>query len=77
MRAVLDAFDAGDTAEAARLNGLTIGLVEAMMCAGLPGTVTAKALLDAGPVRELLQPAYREATDGLRRVYEELLAVTD
>lgn len=77
MRAVLDAFDAGDTAEAARLNGLTIGLVEAMMCAGLPGTVTAKALLDAGPVREPLQPAGREATDGLRRVYEELLAATD
>lgn len=76
MRAVLDAFDAGDTAEAARLNGLTIGLVEAMMASGLPGTVTVKALLDAGPVREPLQPAGREATDGLRRVYEELLAVT-
>ncbi|MER5895185.1 4-hydroxy-tetrahydrodipicolinate synthase [Streptomyces sp. NPDC001876] len=74
MRAVLDAFDAGDTAEAARLNALTIGLVEAMMASGLPGTVTAKALLDAGPVREPLQPAGREATDGLRRVYEELLA---
>ncbi|MET7367119.1 4-hydroxy-tetrahydrodipicolinate synthase [Streptomyces sp. NPDC005566] len=74
MRAVLDAFDAGDTAEAARLNGLTIGLVEAMMSAGLPGAVTAKALLDAGPVREPLQPAGRGATDGLRRVYEELLA---
>ncbi|MFE2020676.1 4-hydroxy-tetrahydrodipicolinate synthase [Streptomyces sp. NPDC059499] len=73
MRAVLDAFDAGDTAEAARLNALTIGLVEAMMASGLPGTVTAKALLDAGPVREPLQPAGREATDGLRRVYEELL----
>ncbi|GHB13913.1 MULTISPECIES: 4-hydroxy-tetrahydrodipicolinate synthase [Streptomyces] len=77
MRAVLDAFDAGDTAEAARLNGLAVRLVEAMMCSGLPGTVTAKALLDAGPVREPLQPAGREATDGLRRVYEELLAVTD
>ncbi|WP_406389278.1 4-hydroxy-tetrahydrodipicolinate synthase [Streptomyces sp. NBC_00887] len=76
MRAVLDAFDAGDTAEAARLNALTIGLIEAMMASGLPGTVTAKALLDAGPVREPLQPAGREATDGLRRVYEELLAVT-
>ncbi|MEV3929598.1 MULTISPECIES: 4-hydroxy-tetrahydrodipicolinate synthase [unclassified Streptomyces] len=76
MRAALDAFDAGDTAEAARLNGLTVGLVEAMMSAGLPGTVTAKALLDAGPVREPLQPAGREATDGLRGLYEELLAAT-
>ncbi|MEU0301353.1 4-hydroxy-tetrahydrodipicolinate synthase [Streptomyces sp. NPDC006175] len=77
MRAVLDAFDAGDTAEAVRLNGLTTPLVEAMMAAGLPGTVTAKALLDAGPVREPLQPADREAVDGLRGVYEELLAATD
>ncbi|WP_405809706.1 4-hydroxy-tetrahydrodipicolinate synthase [Streptomyces sp. NBC_01520] len=77
MRAVLDAFDAGDTAEAARLNGLVVHLVEAMMSSGLPGTVTAKALLDAGPVREPLQPAGREATDGLRRAYEELLAATD
>ncbi|MFE7756898.1 4-hydroxy-tetrahydrodipicolinate synthase [Streptomyces sp. NPDC057429] len=77
MRAVLDAFDAGDTARAARLNGLLVHLVEAMMSAGLPGTVTAKALLDAGPVREPLQPAGREATAGLRRVYEELLAATD
>ncbi|MFJ4836622.1 4-hydroxy-tetrahydrodipicolinate synthase [Streptomyces sp. NPDC088746] len=77
MRAVLDAFDAGDTAEAARLNGLTAPLIEAMMAAGLPGTVTAKALLGAGPVREPLQPAGREAVDGLRGVYEELLAATD
>ncbi|MFJ8886422.1 4-hydroxy-tetrahydrodipicolinate synthase [Streptomyces sp. NPDC102402] len=76
MRAVLDAFDTGDTAEAARLNGLTAGLVEAMMSSGLPGTVTAKALLDAGPVREPLQPAGREAVDGLRGLYEELLAAT-
>ncbi|HBF79855.1 MAG TPA: 4-hydroxy-tetrahydrodipicolinate synthase [Streptomyces sp.] len=77
MRSVLDAFDAGDTAEAARLNQLTAPLVEAMMAAGLPGTVTAKALLDAGPVREPLQPAGREAVDGLRGAYEELLAATD
>ncbi|MCX5413351.1 4-hydroxy-tetrahydrodipicolinate synthase [Streptomyces sp. NBC_00059] len=76
MRAVLDAFDSGDTAGAARLNALTIGLVEAMMASGLPGTVTVKALLDAGPVREPLQPAGREATGGLRGLYEELLAAT-
>ncbi len=74
MRAVLDAFDKGDTAEAARLNRLTLPLTELMMAAGLPGTVTAKALLDAGPVREPLQPAGREATDGLRAAHAELLA---
>ncbi|MGW1706805.1 4-hydroxy-tetrahydrodipicolinate synthase [Streptomyces sp. NPDC002206] len=76
LRAVLDAFDAGDTTEAARLNRLTVPLAELMMASGLPGTVTAKALLDAGPVREPLQPAGREAADGLRRAYEELLAAT-
>ncbi|NEA16685.1 4-hydroxy-tetrahydrodipicolinate synthase [Streptomyces halstedii] len=74
MRAALDAFDAGDTMEAARLNGLTNPLVEAVMGAGLPGTVTVKALLDIGPVREPLQPADRATVGGLRRVYEELLA---
>ncbi|MGA4998290.1 4-hydroxy-tetrahydrodipicolinate synthase [Streptomyces arboris] len=74
MRAPLDAFDAGRTDEAARLNGLTVRLAELMMAGGLPGTVTAKALLDAGPVREPLQPAGREAVDGLRAAYEELLA---
>lgn len=76
MRVPLDAFDAGDTAEAARLNGLVAPLVEAMMAAGLPGTVTAKALLGAGTVREPLQPAGREAAAGLRGLYEELLAAT-
>ncbi|MEV8104527.1 4-hydroxy-tetrahydrodipicolinate synthase, partial [Streptomyces sp. NPDC088135] len=55
LRAVLDAFDAGDTAGAARLNLLNAPLAEAMMASGLPGTVTAKALLGAGPVREPLQ----------------------
>ncbi|MFD3436301.1 4-hydroxy-tetrahydrodipicolinate synthase [Streptomyces sp. NPDC058685] len=74
LRAVLDAFDRGDTARAARLNQLLLPLTELMMASGLPGTVTAKALLDAGPVREPLQPAGREAADGLRRAYGELLA---
>ncbi|MGA5409098.1 4-hydroxy-tetrahydrodipicolinate synthase [Streptomyces lavendulocolor] len=73
LRAVLDAFDAGDTAGAARLNRHTIALAERMMASGLPGTVTAKALLDAGPVREPLQPADRETVDGLRAAYEELV----
>ncbi|WP_330238309.1 4-hydroxy-tetrahydrodipicolinate synthase [Streptomyces sp. NBC_00525] len=74
LRAVLDAFDAGDTAGAARLNGRLAALTSLMMESGLPGTVTAKALLAAGPVREPLQPAGREASDGLRAAYEELLA---
>ncbi|MFF4083106.1 4-hydroxy-tetrahydrodipicolinate synthase [Streptomyces sp. NPDC001777] len=76
LRAVLDAFDAGDTARAARLNLLNAPLVEAMMASGLPGTVTAKALLDAGPVREPLQPAGRGAADGLREIHGELLRAT-
>jgi 4-hydroxy-tetrahydrodipicolinate synthase len=74
VRAVLDAFDAGDTAEAARLNRRLLPLTELMMASGLPGAVTAKALLDAGPVREPLQPAARGAADGLRAVYEELVS---
>ncbi|MEU7005792.1 4-hydroxy-tetrahydrodipicolinate synthase [Streptomyces sp. NPDC046332] len=72
MRAVLDAFDAGDTAEAARLNGLTLPLAELMMASGLPGTVTAKALL-GDYVREPLQPADLETVDGLRAAYEDLV----
>ncbi|MEU9013577.1 4-hydroxy-tetrahydrodipicolinate synthase [Streptomyces sp. NPDC048479] len=76
LRAALDAYDAGQVAEAARLNQLIAPLAELMMASGLPGTVTVKALIDAGPVREPLQPAGREATDGLRRAYEELLAPT-
>jgi 4-hydroxy-tetrahydrodipicolinate synthase len=55
-------------------------LIEAMMGAGQPGTVTAKALLTrlglpAGPVRAPLLPAGREASDGLLARYEELVAV--
>jgi 4-hydroxy-tetrahydrodipicolinate synthase len=72
LRAVLDAFDAGDPAEAARLNALTLPLAELMMGSGLPGTVTAKALLGGSP-REPLQPADRETADGLRAVHEALV----
>ncbi|WP_052185625.1 4-hydroxy-tetrahydrodipicolinate synthase [Streptomyces purpureus] len=71
MRAVLDAFDAGDTVGARRLNRRMLPLTELMMASGLPGTVTVKALL-GGPVREPLQPAGREAADGLRAAYDEL-----
>ncbi|MDT9696013.1 4-hydroxy-tetrahydrodipicolinate synthase [Streptomyces sp. P17] len=77
LRAVLDAFDAGETAEAARLQQRATPLIEAMMAAGLPGTVTAKALLNelglpAGPVRAPLRPAGREATDDLLTAYRSL-----
>ncbi|MFB7087593.1 4-hydroxy-tetrahydrodipicolinate synthase [Streptomyces sp. NPDC056296] len=82
FRAVLDAFDAGDTGRAARLQRRAIPLVEPMMAAGLPGTVTAKALLGtlglpSGPVRAPLRPADRETTDRLLATYEELVADTD
>ncbi|MEU8518392.1 4-hydroxy-tetrahydrodipicolinate synthase [Streptomyces sp. NBC_01216] len=72
MRAVLDAFDAGDTAGAARLHARTLPLVELMMADGLPGAVTTKALL-GDHVREPLQSADREAADGLRAAYERLV----
>ncbi|MFB7507743.1 4-hydroxy-tetrahydrodipicolinate synthase [Streptomyces broussonetiae] len=77
--AILDAFDAGDTARARELQLRATPLIEAMMAAGLPGTVTAKALLarlglPAGPVRAPLMPAGRETADGLLALYEELTA---
>ncbi|MGW7420690.1 4-hydroxy-tetrahydrodipicolinate synthase [Streptomyces sp. NPDC054813] len=79
VAAILDAFDAGDTARAAELQRRATPLIEAMTAAGLPGTVTSKALLTAlgrpaGPVRAPLRSAGREAADGLRAVYEELVA---
>ncbi|MFI9805418.1 4-hydroxy-tetrahydrodipicolinate synthase [Streptomyces sp. NPDC052301] len=80
IAAILDAFDAGDTARATELQLRAMPLIEAMAGAGLPGTVTAKALLarlglPAGPVRAPLLPAGREPADGLLARYEELLAV--
>ncbi|MFD7713956.1 4-hydroxy-tetrahydrodipicolinate synthase [Streptomyces sp. NPDC059786] len=79
FRAILDAFDAGDTALAARHQRQALPLVEAMMAAGLPGAVTAKALLGrlglpAGPVRAPLRPAGRDAADGLLAAYERLVS---
>ncbi|MET7379763.1 4-hydroxy-tetrahydrodipicolinate synthase [Streptomyces sp. NPDC005526] len=79
LRAVLDAFDAGDTARAARLQQQATGLIARMMSADLPGAVTAKGLLNtlglpAGPVRAPLRPADRETTDGLLAEYEHLTA---
>ncbi|MFI1351996.1 4-hydroxy-tetrahydrodipicolinate synthase [Streptomyces sp. NPDC020898] len=77
FRSVIDAFDAGETGEAAHLQRQTLPLTELMMASGLPGAVTAKALLGAlglpgGPVRSPLRSAGREATDGLLAAYEEL-----
>ncbi|MDH6227560.1 MULTISPECIES: 4-hydroxy-tetrahydrodipicolinate synthase [Streptomyces] len=77
FRAVVDAFDAGDTARAARLQRAAVPLIEAMMSAGLPGTVTAKALLaalalPAGPVRAPLRAASAEVTADLRERYAAL-----
>jgi len=79
LRAVLDAFEAGDTPVSARLQQRATPLIELMMSAGLPGSVTAKALMNelglpAGPVRAPLRPAGHEAVDGLLAAYEELTA---
>ncbi|WP_033317890.1 4-hydroxy-tetrahydrodipicolinate synthase [Streptomyces yerevanensis] len=79
LRGILDAFDSGDTTEAARRQRRAIPLIELMMASGLPGTVTAKALLTAlglpaGPVRGPLRPAGRETVDGLLAAYERLVA---
>ncbi|MYT71045.1 MULTISPECIES: 4-hydroxy-tetrahydrodipicolinate synthase [unclassified Streptomyces] len=82
FRAIVDAYDAGDTAEAARRQRLTVPLTQAAMNAGLPGTVTVKALLAAlglpgcGPVRTPLRPAGHEVTDGLLRVYDALVSAS-
>ncbi|MEV7075597.1 4-hydroxy-tetrahydrodipicolinate synthase [Streptomyces sp. NPDC091972] len=79
LRAILDLFEAGDTPVSARLQQRATPLIEAMMSAGLPGTVTAKALLHAlglpaGPVRAPLRPADRRTADGLLAEYERLVA---
>ncbi|MFF2505587.1 4-hydroxy-tetrahydrodipicolinate synthase [Streptomyces sp. NPDC058067] len=81
LRSVLDAFDAGNTGDAARRQQLAAPLVELMMASGLPGTVTAKALLGAvglpgGPVRAPLRPAGREVTDGLLSAYEKVVSAS-
>ncbi|MEU9592505.1 4-hydroxy-tetrahydrodipicolinate synthase [Streptomyces sp. NPDC048219] len=77
FRAVLDAFDAGDTREAARLQLRMVALIELMTASDLPGTVTAKALLNAlglpaGPVRAPLRPADAATTARLLTAHAEL-----
>ncbi|MYR40640.1 4-hydroxy-tetrahydrodipicolinate synthase [Streptomyces sp. SID5910] len=77
FRATLDAYDAGDTGKAAGLHRRTIPLTDLMMASDLPGTVTAKALLNAltlpaGPVRPPLRPADAETTARLLTAHETL-----
>jgi 4-hydroxy-tetrahydrodipicolinate synthase len=53
-----------------------------MMAAGMPGTVTVKALLNSlglpgGSVRAPLRPAGRETADGLRRRTNVVAASAD
>ncbi len=79
LRAVLDAFDAGDTSRAARLQQRATPLIEAIMSAGLPGAVTAKALLGAlhlpgGRVRAPLRPADPGTADGLLALHRDLIS---
>ncbi|MFG2311667.1 4-hydroxy-tetrahydrodipicolinate synthase [Streptomyces sp. NPDC048566] len=74
FRTLLDLFDAGDGDGAALLQRRLLPLVEQMTAAGLPGAVTAKALLTdlglpGGPLRPPLRPAGREAADALRAAY--------
>ncbi|MBM4791019.1 4-hydroxy-tetrahydrodipicolinate synthase [Streptomyces sioyaensis] len=68
--AVLDAYDAGDTAEAARRQLALVPLIEAVTGTETPGTVTAKARLNhlglpAGPVRGPLLAADATLTSQL------------
>ncbi|MZD08647.1 4-hydroxy-tetrahydrodipicolinate synthase [Streptomyces sp. SID5785] len=80
VRAIVDAYDAGATADAARRQRETVALTDAMMNGGLPGAVTAKSLLTTlglpggGPVRAPLLPAGRAAADGLLAAYGALLS---
>ncbi|MFI9079441.1 4-hydroxy-tetrahydrodipicolinate synthase [Streptomyces sioyaensis] len=68
--AVLDAYDAGNTSEAARRQLALVPLIEAVTGTETPGTVTAKALLNhlglpAGPVRGPLLAADAPLTSRL------------
>jgi 4-hydroxy-tetrahydrodipicolinate synthase len=79
VRAVLDAYDAGDVTRAAARQLALVPLIEAVTGGEAPGTVTAKALLNhlglpAGPVRGPLLDAGPQLTsrlaDALRKAQE-------
>ncbi|MFI9200968.1 4-hydroxy-tetrahydrodipicolinate synthase [Streptomyces sp. NPDC053048] len=77
LAGALDAFDRGANAEATALHQRVLPLAELMMAAGLPGTVTAKALLNAlglpgGPVRAPLRSAGEDRTRALLEAYSSL-----
>ncbi|MEU3664565.1 4-hydroxy-tetrahydrodipicolinate synthase [Streptomyces sp. NPDC032940] len=77
FRSIIDAYDAGNTRAATELQRRTIPLTDLMMASNLPGTVTAKALLNAltlpaGPVRPPLRPADAETTARLLTAHETL-----
>ncbi|MFD3512354.1 4-hydroxy-tetrahydrodipicolinate synthase [Streptomyces sp. NPDC058657] len=79
LRAALAAYDRGDVASATHHHRRALPLIELMMASGLPGTVTAKALLHAlglpaGPPREPLQPAGAAVTDALLAAHATLTA---
>ncbi|MBB4884904.1 4-hydroxy-tetrahydrodipicolinate synthase [Streptomyces netropsis] len=79
IAAALDAYDRGANAEATRHHQRALPLIELMMAAGLPGTVTAKALLNAldlpsGPVRSPLRAASPDRTKALLEAYESTIA---
>ncbi|MER7176593.1 4-hydroxy-tetrahydrodipicolinate synthase [Streptomyces mesophilus] len=81
LRSLLDAYDEGDTARATAAHQHVLPLVERVMADGLPGTVTAKALLaelglPAGPVRAPLRPADPERVRGLVAAYEAVAGAT-
>ncbi|MFH9422522.1 4-hydroxy-tetrahydrodipicolinate synthase family protein [Streptomyces sp. NPDC017529] len=72
VRAVLDAYDAGDPAGATRRYLRLVPLIETMMGTEHPGAVTAKALLNtlglpAGPVRAPLLAAGPGITSALAK----------
>ncbi|MFH0244895.1 4-hydroxy-tetrahydrodipicolinate synthase [Streptomyces sp. HK10] len=78
VRGVLDAFDAGDHAEAARRHQTLVPLVDAMM-SQVPGAVSVKALfaaagLPGGPVRPPLLPADEALTARLADTLRETLS---
>ncbi|MGK5641776.1 4-hydroxy-tetrahydrodipicolinate synthase [Streptomyces sp. URMC 126] len=80
VAAALDAFEAGKVGEAARFHARALPLIQAMMADGLPGTVTAKALLGAldlpgGPVRSPLRAASPEQRERLLAAHAEAVGV--